>query len=183
MRRLAPLAVLALVGCHPVRDDDGSWCFIGCAGVGPRTRDTSEPRGPRREFDPRADMQVRWDGPEKPDGLVVTIEDDASGFYLGMVETPVGPEGWTGEDCLFAECHHFMALNAELTSVSTADEFLPGTTTRYDGGADGAFDAFDAYGHDRLTYLMQLEGGSHDASCFIWGADVSYFEGEGCAAF
>jgi len=133
-------------------------------------------------FDPASDINLDWQPGEGNSGssMTATISNtDSTGFYLGMAETAAGSAGWYGEDCLENGCHQFNSMSGVLDYVSTVGA-VTNDTTLFNDGNDGTGDVYTSDGGDRLTYLVQLAGGSLDTECYVWGDDPSYYASESC---
>jgi hypothetical protein len=167
-----------LIGCTDTSSTGDTSNTTGCTDTGGCTTDTSD------TFDAGSDITLDWERVDTNGSVAIdVVNSGATGFYLGMAETASGDNGWYGEDCADqGDCHHFVATSGSLDYVETINAVTPGSTTLFDGGSDGGGDAFTSDGADRLTYLFQLEGGSMDGQCYIWGDDTSYYSGEGCTA-
>jgi len=128
------------------------------------------------------EIHVTWEPGEGDSSHVVTIavdDTDATGLQLGLAETAAGESGWYGEDCLTQGCHQFSGTTGVLTYVNSV-EAVDNDHTLFNNGQDGFGDVFTADDEDRLTYMLQLDGGTDDGQCFVWGDDPAYYATAGC---
>jgi len=133
-------------------------------------------------FDPNNDISLDWQPGEGDSGssMTATVSNtDSTGFYLGFAETAANDAGWYGEDCAPNGCHHFSSMSGVLDYVSAPGD-VDNDHTLFNNGSDGTGDVFTSSHEDRLTYLLQLEGGSLDGECYVWGDDPTYYDAEGC---
>lgn len=115
-----------------------------------------------------------------PDAVELGVADGAGGWWFGMAETTGCEDCWTGEDCvygyesgdgaIFAHCHDAADSGTSLTYGGSRSGLAAGST------------AFPDASHEaRVTYFLESDpehGG--DGSCWVWGADISYFDGLLC---
>lgn len=114
------------------------------------------------------------------------VELSASGgggaWWFGMAEI-VGCDDdcWTGEDCVYGYA-------ASGTTLSYCHDAGDGATSLTYGGDPAALQAGETvftgpeFG-DKVSYYLESDielGG--DGSCYVWGADSSYYDGLGCTA-
>jgi hypothetical protein len=168
MRKISvvPLAVLMLAGCPKGAGDT--------AGPGGDTGSTAP------DTFPFSNISEDW---TSQSSITVSVSNtDATGFFFGMAETASGSAGWYGEDCKGSNCHEVTGgTTLTLSSVNTQSAVVFGSTTLFDDDHDGQGDATADNGSDRLTYIIQLEGGTDAGFCHVWGEDPTYYSGQtGC---
>ena len=140
-------------------DDDGStW-----TGTGTGTGST----GPA--------VSVEW-GSSSVD---IAISGGPGAYWFGMAETIGCEECWTGEDCIYGYVYDGGSLNY------CHDAGDNGTTLTYGGDAGGLEAGTTVFPSDQydasITYYLESDvdfGG--DGSCYVWGADTTYYDGLGC---
>lgn len=122
-------------------------------------------------------VRVSW-GPET---VELAVSGGPGAYWFGIAETAGCEDCWTGEDCIFgyetdgmtlSYCHDAGDVGALLFYGGDAAALPLGST---------AFPGPDAA--ERVTYYLESDteyGG--DGSCYVWGADVSYYDGLGCMA-
>jgi hypothetical protein len=143
----------ALCMAECMNDDDTA--LIDDTGDGPSTDGI---------WRPRDDIQVVFED----DVVRVRVDDSrATTVYFGMAETGFGNTGWYGEDCLVNGCHAFEPPVTELDYASGPGDVELGVSTLLTDEAD-------------VTFLVYLAGGPNNGSCYIWGDDPGYYDGENC---
>ncbi len=107
------------------------------------------------------------------DELTLDITDalGRTSWNFGIAE--VGPNGWTGEDCVFGYamwnyCHP--VIGNQLTLDETTDCAI-------DGVIEGATTLFDSRMEFTVTYYLE---DPVSGDCWVWGANPSYYSGLGC---
>jgi hypothetical protein len=167
---VAALAMTGLVACNGDKDTD-SGAATGTTGTTTGTTGT----GTTGPGNPTA--SVTW-GAASVD---VTISGGPGAYWFGMAETVGCDDCWTGEDCVYgydasgttlAYCHDGTDTGTSLTYGGNANALDAGTTVFADAAFDGS-----------VTYYLESDpdfGG--DGSCYVWGADNSYYDGLGCTA-
>jgi hypothetical protein len=156
--------------------------LIGCGSADSDAQDTGD-SGDTIDESPGdcSDISVAWERVDSNGSVTTTVTNcDGEGFYLGIAETAAGEAGWYGEDCHLGGCHRFDGLSGTLAYVDDPEDVAWATSTLFDGGSDGLGDAFTAEDADRLTYVLQIVGGTHDTDCFVWGHDVTYYAADTC---
>ena len=112
-----------------------------------------------------------------------SVDIDVAGgpgaYWFGIAETADCDDCWTGEDCVygysyggttFAYCHDGGDTGTSLAYGGDATQLAAGTTVFGSDDFDG-----------KVTYYLESDrdfGG--DGSCYVWGADNSYYDGLGC---
>jgi hypothetical protein len=100
---------------------------------------------------------------------------DESGYWFGLAED--GAEGWTGEDCYLG---YTLTDGSVLAYCHPAD--VDGVSLGYGGGTsdlqEGVETVFvDDAAKDSVTYYLEDVA---TATCWVWGANPSYYAGLGC---
>lgn len=108
-------------------------------------------------------------------GLTLELDGMGGDFWFGLAQTR-GDDPWTGEDCVFgyesadgttlSYCHYAGETGTFLTYGGDRSALLGGTTAFEDASLDG-----------QVTYLLESDWSGR---CYVWGDDVSYFDGLGC---
>ena len=109
----------------------------------------------------------------------LTVSGGPGAYWFGITESTCD-DCWTGEDCIYgyslgdgtvlAWCHDAGDTGTSLTYGGSPIELDAGTTVFPDATYDG-----------KVTYYLESDpefGG--DGSCYVWGADPSYYAGLGC---
>jgi hypothetical protein len=119
---------------------------------------------------------VTWGG----SAVDVDVAGGPGAYWFGMAETVGCDDCWTGEDCVYgydgggttlAYCHDGGDSGTSLTYGGNPSALSAGNTV-FSSASDGT-----------VTYYLESDtdfGG--DGSCYIWGADASYYDGLGCTA-
>lgn len=170
LRRLLPAVLLAgSVACFDDKDDDdeddededdSGYDWGTATGTTTGTTGTGGPA-----------VSVNWGS----SGIDVDISGGSSGWF-GMAETYDCDDCWTGEDCVYGYsysggslnyCHSVGGSGTSLTYGGDAGNLMSGTTVFPDA-------SFESY----VTYYLEQD----DGSCYVWGADPSYYDGLGCSS-
>ena len=167
MTIVAALAMTGLVACTGDKDTSDSAGTTGGTTTGTTTGTTGTTA-------PTA--SVTW-GAASVD---LVVSGGPGAYWFGMAEA--GEDGWTGEDCVYgyelddgsvlAWCHDGTDTGTSLTYGGDAVALVAGTTVFTDASFDGS-----------VTYYLESDpeyGG--DGSCYVWGADATYYDGLGCSA-
>lgn len=156
--------VLFAFGCEGGKDDSGT-----TTGDGGTTADggtTGDGGGTALTMD------CEWAG----GGLDVTLTGgDSAGYWVGLAETECGGAAcWTGEDCVYGYttgsgttynfCHPASASGVFLQTVDSFEAIVEGSTTIHSASTVN-------------TYFMEEVS---TGTCWVWGADTSYYGGLGC---
>ena len=179
LARLLPvLALSTATGCFDDKDDDdedededddsgSDWGTTTWTGTGTGTGGADTPS-----------VSVNWGS----GSVDVAISGGPGAYWFGMAETAGCSDCWTGEDCIYgytlgdgsvlAWCHDGGDTGTSLTYGGDATNLAAGTTVF--GGAE--FDGTVSY------YLESDPEFGGDGSCYVWGADVTYYDGLGCSA-
>ena len=106
--------------------------------------------------------------------------DENASYTLGITENfgdcLVSEWGcWTGEDChhgftlsengTLSYCHPIDTSSATLTYGALPEEVIEGSTTVF---GDSSFE-------ELITYVLDQSSSIEDETCWIWGADTSYY--------
>jgi hypothetical protein len=132
-------------------------------------------------WDPSQDLSLVWDPVDDGGQVHLNITNSGATYvYLGFAETAAGSGGRYNEDCLYryypATCHYaYGTPTIDLDYVEDSSLVYGGSTTLFDGGSDGEYDAYRANGNDRLTYYVRIYGGPNDGTCVVWGDDPNYY--------
>jgi hypothetical protein len=156
-----------------------SLSFVACSGKS----DTGE-TGVTGESDADADadadgdadptFSVDWGG----SAVTLAIGGGTSTYLWGIAETGGSADPWTGEDCAYGYtlsdgsvlgpyCHDAGASGISLTYGGSATDLTEGTTVFTD----------NSFSSSTTHYTESAEG-----ACWVWGTDVSYYDGLGCTA-
>jgi hypothetical protein len=183
LRRLLPaLALASSVACFDDKDDDDDdddddedsgydWTtttgYYGTTGTGTTTGTTGTSM-------PTA--SVDWGS----SAVVVDVSGGAGGWWFGMAEVAGCDDCWTGEDCVFG----YEYSGGVLAWCHDAGD--TGTTLTYGGdpiGLNRGTTAFSRSADGDVAYFLEsdMEYGG-DGSCWVWGADPTYYDGLGCTA-
>lgn len=173
MKMGALLGLGLAVGCTDKGDDSGL--------------DSDEPDGGEDSGDGGTDVE-----PEAPAASVtwgaasvdIAVSGGGGAWWFGLAEVGAdcGEDCWTGEDCVYgfetgdgevlAYCHDAGDAGTSLAYGGDPRALAAGTTVFQDASADGS-----------VTYMLESDpeyGG--DGSCWVWGADVSYYDGLLCGS-
>lgn len=114
------------------------------------------------------------------EAVALAVSGGGGAWWFGVAETLDCDDCWTGEDCVygyeagngsvFAYCHDAGDAGVSLTYGGNVAELAAGTTVFTDATYDG-----------RVSYILESDpehGG--DGSCWVWGADISYYDGLLC---
>jgi hypothetical protein len=125
-------------------------------------------------------VTVTWGG----SALSLLTAGGAGGWWFGIAQTANCDSVlcWTGEDCVYgfelsdgsalSYCHDGGDSGTSLTYGGNVNDLEAGTTV---------FSSRDF--EDDVTYYLESDpdfGG--DGSCYVWGDDISYYNGLGCNA-
>lgn len=109
----------------------------------------------------------------------IAVSGGPGAYWFGMAETIGCEDCWTGEDCIYGYeysggslnyCHDAGDNGTTLTYGGDAASLAAGTTLFPNGDYEYA-----------ITYFLESDvefGG--DGSCYVWGADTTYYDGLGC---
>jgi hypothetical protein len=115
-------------------------------------------------------------------GVELYVYGGAGAYWFGMAQTDGCEDCWTGEDCVYGYeadgasllyCHDAGDWGTSLTYGGDRTALAAGTTAFVDGTVAAG-----------VTYFLESDvsfGG--DGSCYVWGADPSYYDGLGCTQF
>jgi hypothetical protein len=169
---VAALAMTGLVACDNKGDTADS---AGTTTGGTTTGGTTTGGTTTGSSAPTA--SVTWGG----SSVDLTVSGGPGAYWFGMAETTGCDDCWTGEDCVYgydaggttlAYCHDGGDTGTSLAYGGDAGALAAGTTVFVDASFDGA-----------VTYFLDSDsdfGG--DGSCYVWGADTSYYDGLGCTS-
>lgn len=173
MALATPMVLAACYGTGKLSAwDDSARGNIGGTTTTGGTSATAETTG-GGYIDPTA--SVTWGG----DSVQVSIAGGPGAYWFGMAETADCDDCWTGEDCVYgydasgttlSYCHDGTDTGTQLSYGGDAAALNAGETVFTDASFDG-----------KVTYYLESDpdfGG--DGSCYVWGADTSYYDGLGC---
>ena len=164
----AVLAMTGLVACDNGKDTAES----GAATTGGTTTGTT---GGTTTGGGAPTASVTWGGAS----VDVAVAGGPGAYWFGMAETTGCDDCWTGEDCVYGYSY------GGTTYAYCHDAGDTGTSLAYGGDATPLAAGTTVFGSDdfdsRVTYYLESDtdfGG--DGSCYVWGADNSYYDGLGC---
>ena len=156
---LALTATLFMFGCPGDKDDTGV------------ESDADTDTDSDTDADPT--FSESWTG----SGVNFTVDGGSGTYTLGMAETDAAsPDPWTGEDCLngYTLSSGTVLLYCHPLSSSGGSFTGGGSATALDESSETVFDStFSSV----LTYAAWSDD---SGDCWTWGADTSYYTGEGC---
>ena len=156
MKNFTSLAALALIGCVDLTGKDSGMDTGGSAAL---------------EFD------VSW-GSSSLD-LTIMNGDPNGNYYFGIAETSdgCGDQCWTGEDCYLG--YDLESENNTLTYCHPSSS--TGVSLSYGGSTsslvEGSETVFTANFEDQVTFYVENYS---SGSCWVWGAQPSYYADLGC---
>ena len=118
-------------------------------------------------------------------GANFAVTNGDGSYTLGIAETNGSSDPWTGEDCLngynasgtlFLYCHPLSSTGGSFTSIYADVVAGSRTLSSLDENTETLFD--DSF-EEGLTYGVWSDT---SGDCWTWGADTSYYTGEGCTA-
>jgi hypothetical protein len=178
---------------------DGKECFPYCSDPDSNeeeldTAEEEEEEGEEEELDTAQEEEesetttsVSWAAGAVT--LDIANGDETASYNWGLTEN-VGScidDGWcwTGEDCHtgynetnggnILYCHPVSSSGGSLSYGASCDssgcDVIEGSTTVFDDGFS-----------DKITHILDNEASTEDGSCWVWGADTSYYDGfpKGC---
>jgi len=112
-------------------------------------------------------------------GVTISITDGSGTYTLGMAETdPASSDPWTGEDCLdgytlsdgtvLLYCHPLSSSGGAFSSGGDPNDLDEDNETVFTSALENV-----------ITYAAWSDS---SGECWTWGADTSYYTGEGCTA-
>ena len=170
---MAVATPMVLAACYGT----GKWCETGDnCGLDDSAEDSGATPG-ETTTDTTISAAVVWG----ETNVSLSASGGPGAYWFGMAETLDCDDCWTGEDCVFG----YDASGTTLSYCHDAGD--AGTTLTY-GGDPAALGAgetvFKDSSHDgNVTYYLESDtdfGG--DGTCYIWGADTSYYDGLGCSS-
>ena len=173
-RKLLPIVLVpCVVACFEKDDDDddddddsGRWATTTTATATGTGTATGSPTTPAFATD--------WG----ETAFTIIIAGGPGAYWFGWAQDDV-IDPWTGEDCIYG-----YTTGSGDTLAYCHDAGDTGTTLTY-GGDPAALAAgttvWSAPFQDQATYYVESDtefGG--DGACWVWGADVTYYDGLGC---
>ena len=155
--------------------------LLACVDTGKETGEDSATPAPVEYVPPTP--TVTWG--ETSVSLSIANPEEGAAYTLGIAEVTGGCEEtsacWTGEDCHrgyalsdggnLLYCHPVTGASLELAYGAATDAVSEGSTTVF---GDASFSA-------NVTYIMDNTVSPEDGSCWIWGADNTYYANYGKA--
>ncbi|MEC7948275.1 MAG: hypothetical protein VX265_11980 [Myxococcota bacterium] len=170
MNKLTIAAALAMTGLVACTDKDSS--DSAAATTGGTTATGTTATGTTGPADPT--FTTDWGDT----AFTITIAGGPGAYWFGWAQNTAN-DPWTGEDCVYgyttgagdtlAYCHDAGDTGTTLTYGGDPNNLAAGTTV------------WSAPLEAEATYYVESDtefGG--DGSCWVWGSDVTYYDGLGC---